>query len=114
MNKGFEAYSKTYSFGQIKDKLDTYGIWHVRGEDPNCDFGGHHYQPSLGYYEGVLRDVINYALTLKGFYTWGAGGDFEQINIVKVDEDIVQKMQDLKEEQAQLEKRLEEIKRMVK
>ena len=30
------------------------GIWHIQGEDPNCDLGGSHHQPTLKY---VDRDI---------------------------------------------------------
>ena len=35
-----------YSGKKLLDKhsLDEYGIWEVRGESPNCDFSGSHYQ----------------------------------------------------------------------
>lgn len=54
------------------------------GEDPNCDFGGSHYQPELGTVEGRLEDVIRYAVKLPNFYTWGAGGDIEKIKIKRL------------------------------
>ena len=37
---------------------DTYGIWEARGEDPNCDLGGYHHTPLLGYFKGTLGDVM--------------------------------------------------------
>lgn len=114
MSKGFEEYTKTYGFKDVQDKLDVCGIWHVRGEDPNCDFGGSHVQPTLGFFAGRLRDVIEYAVTLKDFWQWGAGGSFEQVNVVKVDDQTAQRMQALKEEKEQLEKRLAELNRIVK
>lgn len=51
-----------------------YGVWQVKGEDPNCDMGGHHHEPSLGYFEGTFKDVCEHALTLNGFFSWGGGG----------------------------------------
>lgn len=114
MNNSYEAYTETYGFKDLKDKLDTYGIWQVLGEDPNCDFGGSHHQPMLGFFEGKLYDVIHYALTLKGFWTWGAGGNFKQIEVVKVDTNTVQEMKKLAEEKAELEERLAKINRILK
>ena len=61
------------------------GIWHVRGEDPNCDMGGCHTKPSLGYFEGMLSDVLEYALNLNDFWEWGAGGDIEEVFVRKID-----------------------------
>lgn len=54
--------------------LDEYGVYHIRGEDPNCDFGGHHHEPDLGFLEGPLWAVINDAVEIHGFFSWGAGG----------------------------------------
>lgn len=52
----------------------TYGIWEVRGEDPNCDLGGMHHSPLLGHYEGTIEDVLEHAMGLNGFWQWGGGG----------------------------------------
>lgn len=64
------------------------GVWKVTGEDPNCDLGGHHHSPTLGFFEGTLGDVIDYAMELPGFWQWGYGGDIEPYNkplIKKID-----------------------------
>lgn len=70
-----------------KHTLDEVGLWEVRGEDPNCDMGGHHHQPLLGYFEGKLEDVIKHAVHLSGFWQWGAGGD-----ITKVEKQLITKV----------------------
>jgi hypothetical protein len=59
----------------------TYGIWNIRGEDPNCDLGGAHYQPDLGTVKGTLGDAVRYAVGLSDFYTWGRGGDITKVEI---------------------------------
>jgi len=64
--------------------LDDVGVWRICGEDPNCDLGGHHYQPDLGTVQGKLRDVVEYAVKLDDFYTWGSGGDIIAVDIKKV------------------------------
>jgi hypothetical protein len=51
-----------------------YGIYMIKGEDPNCDFGGSHREPDLGYLEGPLWAVINEAVELSGFFSYGGGG----------------------------------------
>ena len=84
-----EKYSQTYSGARLlkNHSLDTYGIWEIYGEDPNCDFGGSHHQPFLGKFEGKLRNVIEAAVNMEHFYTWGGGGEIrlsEKENIVKV------------------------------
>ena len=65
-------------------KLSDVGQWTVRGEDPNCDWGGSHQQPYLGTYEGKLEDVIREAITLAGFWQWGAGGTISLIKVQSV------------------------------
>lgn len=72
-------YEKTYAFGQLikKHSLETVAVWDIYGEDPNCDFGGHHHNPFLERVRGRLTDVISYAETLNDFYTWGGGGKIE-------------------------------------
>lgn len=114
MSKHFEDYKRCYGFKDIANKIDNHGTWAVYGEDPNCDFGGSHREPLLGYYEGVLRDVMEYAFTLKGFWSWGSGGRFKEVVVVKIDKNTAQEMQKLKEEKEALEKRLEELNKIVK
>lgn len=83
----YEQWTRTYYSGQKLLKahsLNETGTWRIRGEDPNCDFGGSHYQPELGTVEGRLEDVIRYAVKLPDFYTWGAGGDIEKIKIKRL------------------------------
>jgi len=69
-------FGRTYSGKQLLEKyaLTKYGIWCVKGEDPNPDFGGHHHEPILGYFEGTLEDVIKKAYTLKNWGAWGGAG----------------------------------------
>lgn len=67
-----------------KHSLNETGTWRIRGEDPNCDFGGSHYQPDLGTVEGRLEDVIRYAVSKPNFFTWGSGGDITKVEIKKV------------------------------
>ena len=76
----------SYSGQKLREKhsLDEEGTWRIRGEDPNCDFGGSHYQPELGTVQGKLSDVVEHAVNLSGFYTWGGGGDISKVFIKKV------------------------------
>ena len=67
-----------------KHSLNETGTWRIRGEDPNCDLGGSHYQPDLGTVEGRLEDVIRYAVSKPNFFTWGSGGDITKVEIKKV------------------------------
>lgn len=74
-------YSREYNY---KNRLDEIGIWHIEGEDPNADFGGHHYTPDLGYYRGTLEQAIRKAVSIKKFYSWGAGGDITKIEVIEL------------------------------
>lgn len=76
------------------------GTWRILGEDPNCDFGGHHHEPDLGSVTGTYENVVDYALNLKGFFQWGGGG-----RIVKVTPTLnVDKLQSAKVRQLNLQK----------
>lgn len=68
--------------GQLRGKV---GVWKILGEDPNCDLGGSHHQPTLATVQGKYEDAVEYALGLSGFFTWGGGGNVEEVNILKVD-----------------------------
>jgi hypothetical protein len=103
--------NNTYVGKKFLTRLNEYGVWRVTGGDPNCDLGGNHYSPFLGNFEGVLRDVIEHAVTLPKFWTWGAGGDFELIKVVKIDKNtnlLRQKKVDLQKQLAEIEKKLNE------
>ena len=65
-------YFRTYTGQELlkKHSLGEKGIWRIRGEDPNCDFGGFHHNPELGIVEGTLEDVITYGVSLPSFWTW--------------------------------------------
>jgi len=78
----YDRYMQTYSGKQLLEKypLSQEGTWQIRGEDPNCDLGGHHYQPDLGLVQGKLQDIIEYAVDLNGFWQWGSGGDIKLID----------------------------------
>lgn len=108
-------YLKTYSGKSLtKAQLEKVGKWQVLGEDPNCDFGGHHHQPSLGFYDGKLEDVIALAVNLPGFWQWGGGGDFKEIHVETVDENSADKFQALQDEKIALQKRIDEINLIIK
>jgi hypothetical protein len=63
---------------------DEDGTWRILGEDPNCDFGGPHHQPHLATVQGKYAEVVEYALGLPLFFTWGGGGSIERVKIVKL------------------------------
>lgn len=83
-----ENFKNTYAYKELlkRHSLEEYGVWKVRGEDDNPDLHGSHYMPELGLFEGKLVDIINYAITLKRFWTWGAGGDISKVEPpIKID-----------------------------
>jgi len=73
----YDRYLETYAGKRLLEEhsLSQTGMWQILGEDPNCDLGGHHHQPDLGLVEGKLADVIEYAVGLSSFWTWGGGGN---------------------------------------
>ena len=86
-NEKVAKYLKTTYNGQSlfhKHKLDEEGVWEIYGEDPNCDFGGPHHTPKLGTFSGKLSNVLEIALQLSNFYTWGGGGEIIKIKIEAV------------------------------
>lgn len=87
MSTNREEFLGRYSGKKLLEdyKLNEKGLWKVSGEDPNCDFGGHHSNPYLGTYEGRLTEVIDIAVELEGFWTWGGGGIIEKVQVHKVD-----------------------------
>lgn len=64
-------------------KLDETGIWQILGEDPNCDLGGAHHNPMLGYLEGKLENVIREAVKMDRFWQWGSGGQINKVTGVR-------------------------------
>lgn len=83
-----DRYKHTYRYRALvkQHSLSEVGTWEVHGEDPNCDFGGHHYEPKLGIFEGKLEDIVAYAVTLPSFWQWGAGGSITKVSTpVKID-----------------------------
>jgi len=118
--KALENYKKfleTYSGVELlkKHKLDETGIWRIRGEDPNCDMGGHHYMPELGIFSGTLQDVIMYGANLPNFWQWGAGGNFELMGreIPTIDKNSLEARDAMEEELKEMEEKVRELKRQL-
>ena len=64
--------------------LDKQGTWKLTSEDPNCDMGGYHHEPLIGYYKGTLRHVIKVASETSGFFGWGSGGSITLVSITSL------------------------------
>lgn len=114
MSKNRSNYEKTaYYRGLILEHtLDEYGVWEVRGEDQNPDLGGSPHTPFLGRFEGILSDIIDYAVELPSFWTWGGGGEIKKSSdIKKIDNKTNIKRKELQEEYELLSKKLEAIKK---
>src|SRR5581483_9262782 len=101
--------------GAKKRLLEKYsptesGEWRIFGEDPNCDFGGHHHEPELETVVGLYRDVVDYAVTLPGFFQWGGGGRIEKCpKPKKIDPDTNKKRATLEARKKKLLKEIEQI-----
>jgi len=90
-----------------KHSLTETGLWQIFGEDPNCDFGGSHHNPDLGFAEGDLKSVIEYAVELPQFWTWGGGGSIRKVShVVKATPDTARERARLNEKKQALEKQL--------
>lgn len=90
---------------------NEFGTWKIKGEDPNCDFGGHHHEPELETVTGTYANVVEYALTLSGFFQWGGGGRIEKVSATKNIDNVINnpRIKKLEEERKQLEDRLNTI-----
>lgn len=106
-----KRFRDTLSGKRLLDKypLNTSGTWRIQGEDPNCDFNGPHHQPDLGVVEGTLSDVIEYAVDLEHYWTWGSGGDITPITVKKIDSATNKRTTTLRQEAIDLVARLAEI-----
>jgi len=92
-----------------KYDLRELATWEVKGEDPNCDFGGQHFSPTLGYFTGKLEDIVELAVNLPNFWTWGGGGRIIRINSMSVTNATVAHHKALRKEREDLQARLKEI-----
>lgn len=109
-------YFKTYFGRELikRHNLDEDGVWQVYGEDPNCDFGGHHHEPILGIFQGKLDDIVSYAVVQEGFWQWGGGGRIEKVNIRKIDKDSVNRRQEKIAKLNEIEKEAEALRKSLK
>ena len=74
MSNNLEKYLSGYSYRDNPIPLGKVGIFRVKGEDSNPDFGGSHYQPELGVFRGKFEDVASYAVEISGFWQRGLVG----------------------------------------
>lgn len=100
--------------------LDTFGIWDIYGEDPNCDIMGHHHEPFLDRVKGTYGDAIQYAFSLSNFAQWGGGGKITKYEPMEVkditgfaDDTIYEELKELEDTRIQFEKDLEKTKKAI-
>lgn len=107
----YERFLTTYSGKRLLEQysLTETGLWLIRGEDPNCDWGGFHHQPILGYREGVLRDVIEEAVEMGGFWQWGSGGSIEKVSVKRASPEIAKARKELAAKRDRLQAQIEAI-----
>ena len=93
--------------------LDEQGTWKIFGEDHNADMSGSHHEPKLDTVTGTYKNVVEYALTLDGFFSWGRGGRIEkkacQTKLLNVDALVNPKVLVLEAERKKLQARIWEI-----
>lgn len=91
---------------------DEYGTWKIFGEDQSAEWGPHH-EPKLKTVNGTYGNVVEYALTLEGFFSWGRGGRIEkkacQTKLLNVDSLTNPKLVVLETERKKLQARIWEI-----
>ena len=106
-------YKDGYNYKENPYPDNQVGVWEVRGEDPNCDFGGSHHSPYLGTFAGTLIDVVSMAVEMPQFWTWRDGGEIKLVTVVKIDSAITSKRKKLKQELQDIEIRAAEIKKQL-
>jgi hypothetical protein len=86
------------------------GLWAIHGEDPNVDLGGSHIEPHIETVEGKYGDVVDYALSLPGFFNWGHGGSVRKIEVKrKVDQTTIGRRAELLKKRAELQRQIDEV-----
>lgn len=108
MSNNLDKFLAGYSYKHNPIPLDKVGIFRVRGEDPNAELGGSHYQPELGVFRGKFEDVAAYAVEISGFWQWGSGGSIEEIKIKEITADSSKKRKALKKKLKEIEESLGE------
>lgn len=115
IEKAIEHYLKSYHYQHNAYSVNEEGIFEVRGEDPNCDFGGPHHQPLLFVAQGKFIDILTRAVKTNNWMTCGSGGTITKLKIDKVGtggfvrnekeiKKIKQEISDLQKKLAELEK----------
>lgn len=92
---------------------NEHGTWKIFGEDQNAELWGPHHEPKLETVTGTYKNVVEYALNLSGFFSWGRGGRIEkkkcQTKLTNVDSLVDPKVSVLEAERKKLQSRIWEI-----
>lgn len=92
-----------------KHPSDRFGLWEIRGEDPNCDLGGSHHMPLLTRVEGEYAEAVELAVSLDGFFNWGPGGSVELVEFAKLEKGTAARLRALQEQRTKLRLELDEV-----
>ena len=82
----FNNFLNSYSGKRLleENNLTDVGVWKISGEDPNCDFGGHHHNPYIATVQGTLEETIRYAVKQPRWFTWGRGGEINRVEVINL------------------------------
>lgn len=83
--------------------LSSHGVWHVVGETDGANYSS---GEDLGFLEGTLRDIIDYAAGRPEFWSWGDGGDITPVKIRQINARTLKKEQKIREELVSAEARV--------
>lgn len=64
-----------------KHALNEFGIWQIYGETSTPDFVGSPHMPFLMTVQGSLDAVIDYAVSIDKFFTYGSGGKITKVEV---------------------------------
>ncbi|AGS81048.1 hypothetical protein [Caulobacter phage Cr30] len=85
--RAIDDFLNSYCYKGLKQQgydLQTFGIWEVRGEDSNADFGGCHHEPYLGTVQGTMSQALKWGMKQKKWFSYGSGGSLRKIEIISL------------------------------
>lgn len=93
---------------------DEEGVWEIRGEDDNTSLAGSHIEPLLATVEGRYGDVVEQAVRLPRFFSWGSGGSVRKVQRKVLGIDGLRQLRDLHERRRKLADELEQLDREIR
>jgi len=103
----------------VRDRLLTKhapehsAMWRIRGEDHNADLAGPHHMPDLGLFEGKYIDIVDMAIEMPQFFTWGGGGDIKEVKSTKVGPNTARLLREAKAELRDVAKRKDDLEKHI-